>query len=130
MAMPSSFDMRADPRMTEILRNTHFTPRHSIVVNALVVEIKRKKVPITVRAGIVVMKTDLQMNNFDAALTCLRELRSEWQDCTLESTAVRHLVSQLVALAGKEQRLESFPPELEGTSLTEETSRQLLAGVP
>merc|ERR1719421_2283771 len=67
------------------------------------------------------------MNNFDEALTCFRELRSEWQDGTSESTAQRHLVTLLVELACKEHRLARFLPELEGMLLTEEIVHLLLA---
>jgi len=126
MAMLPSFDMQADPRMYEILLNTYFTLRNFTEVKALVAEMKREKVPITVRAGIVVMKTALKMNNFDEALTCFRELRCEWQDSTSESTSQRHLLSQLVELACKEHRLASFLPELEGMPLTEGIVHMLL----
>merc|ERR1712096_602905 len=74
------------------------------------------------------MKTALKMNNFDEALACFQELRSEWQDGTSsELTAQRHLVSQLVELACKERRLAGFLPELTGMSLTEEVVHRLLA---
>merc|ERR1719161_3200484 len=127
IAMLPSFEMRADPRMYEILLNTYFTLRNFTEVKALVAEMKREKVPITVRAGIVVLKTALKMNNFEEALTCFRELRCGWQDCTSESTSQRHLLSQLVELACKEHRLASFLPELEGMPLTEEIVHMLLA---
>jgi len=67
------------------------------------------------------------MSNFDEALVCFRELRSMWQDVPpSESTAQRHLVSQLAELACKEHRLEKLLPELTGTLLTEEVVHMLL----
>jgi len=91
--MLPSLDMLADPRMYEILLSTYFTMRNFTEVKALVAEMKRKKVPITMRARLVVMKTALKMSNFDEALVCFRELRSMWQDVPpSETTAQRHLV--------------------------------------
>ena len=101
--------------------------RNFTEVKALAAEIKRKKVPITMRARLVVMKTALKMSNFDEALVCFRELRSIWQDVPpSESTAQRHSVSPLAELACKEHRLEKFLPELTGTLITGEVVHMLL----
>merc|ERR1719443_2567380 len=127
LAMLPFFDIRADTRMYEILLNTYFTLRNFAEVKALVAEMKRQKVPITARVSIVVMKTALKMSNFDEALACFRELRLSWQEATsAETTAQRHLVSQLVELACKEHRLTSFLPEIAGMPLTEEVFHTLL----
>merc|ERR1719326_2487427 len=50
MAMLPSLDMTADSRMYELLLNTYFTLRNFTEVKALVAEMKREKVPMTVRA--------------------------------------------------------------------------------
>merc|ERR1719311_1668034 len=127
--MLPSLDMQADPRMYEILLGTYFTMRNFPEVRALVVEMKRKKVLISRRARLVIMKTALKMSNFDEALVCFRELLPMWQDVpSSESTSQRHLVSQLAELACKEHRLEKLLPELTGTTLvSEEVVHMLLA---
>ena len=95
----------------EILLGTYSTMRNFTEMKALVAEMKRKKVPITMRARLVVMKTALKMSNFDEALDCFKEHRSIWQVVPpSESTALRHLVSQLAELACKEHRLDKFLP--------------------
>merc|ERR1719327_2473849 len=127
--MLPSLDMQADPRMYEILLGTYFTMRNFTEVRALVAEMKRKKVLISMRARLVIMKTALKMSNFDEALVCFRELLPMWQDVpSSESTSQRHLVSQLAELACKEHRLEKLLPELTGTTLvSEEVVHMLLA---
>merc|ERR1719379_3200637 len=125
--MLPSLDMQADPRMYEILLGTYFTMRNFTEVRALVAEMKRKKVLITMRARLVIMKTALKMSNFDEALVCFRELLPMWQDVpSSESTSQRHLVSQLAELACKEHRLEKLLPELTGTTLVSEEVVYLL----
>merc|ERR1719375_2782479 len=127
--MLPSLDMQADPRMYEILLSTYFTMRNFTEVRALVAEMKRKKVLISMRARLVIMKTALKMSNFDEALVCFRELLPMWQDVpSSESNSQRHLVSQLAELACKEHRLEKLLPELTGTTLvSEEVVHMLLA---
>merc|ERR1719375_2476071 len=127
--MLPSLDMQADPRMYEILLGTYFTMRNFTEVRALVAEMKRKKVLISMCARLVIMKTALMMSNFDEALVCFRELLPMWQDVpSSESTSQRHLVSQLAELACKEHRLEKLLPELTGTTLvSEEVVHMLLA---
>merc|ERR1719375_1519878 len=125
--MLPSLDMQADPRMYEILLSTYFTMRNFTEVRALVAEMKRKKVLISMRARLVIMKTALKMSNFDEALVCFRELLPMWQDVpSSESTSQRHLVSQLAELACKEHRLEKLLPELTGTTLVSEEVVYLL----
>ena len=64
------------------------------------VEMKRKKVLISMRARLVIMNSALKMSNFDEALVCFRVLLPMWQDVpSSESTSQRHLVSQLAGLS-------------------------------
>merc|ERR1719230_1103788 len=121
--------MAPDQQTYEILLTTNFTMRNFVEVRALVAEMRRRRVPCTVRTTLVLLKTALKSNNLDEALTSFRELRSAWKDADLsQSDAPRHIIAQLAELACREHRLEDFLSELVGgVQITEEVVQTLLA---
>jgi hypothetical protein len=129
--MLPSVDLKMDQRSYEIFLNMHFTMRGFQDVKLLVSEMKANQIPFTTRATIVVIKTALKMNNFDEALQHFRSLKSVWTAHSLASTpsmAPRHIISQLVELACKEQ-LSEFLNELQGVPITEEVVNIMLLSV-
>merc|ERR1719331_2342624 len=99
--------MAVDQRAYEILLSTNFTMRKFSEVKALVAEMRRRSVPRTVHANLILLKTELKMSNLDDALACFRELGSRWQDDDLsQSAAPRHVVAQLAELACRMREAE------------------------
>lgn len=117
-SLPAGFAL--DSRSYEILMNMHFTMRNFEKVDELVAEAKAKKVALSTRASIVIIKTALKTENFEEALKTFRELKALWTGHVGPSTAPRQIVAQLVDMACKEHELKRFLPELASVPLSEE----------
>ena len=66
--------------MCEIRLGTYFTMRSFMEVRAHVAEVKRKKVLISMRARLVLMKTALRMSNSDVALVRIVDALEDLKD--------------------------------------------------
>jgi len=125
----SSIGLDRDGRTYEIFMSMQFMMRHFQDVKQLVEEMKSKKIPLTTRATIVVIKTALKTNDLEEARQCFRDLKSAWAGQGRGGTpsmAPQHIASQLVELACKEHQLRELLPELEDTAITEEAVNAML----
>eukprot|EP00747_Dinoflagellata_sp_TGD_P161883 gnl/TRDRNA2_/TRDRNA2_178876_c0_seq1.p1 gnl/TRDRNA2_/TRDRNA2_178876_c0~~gnl/TRDRNA2_/TRDRNA2_178876_c0_seq1.p1 ORF type:complete len:1098 (-),score=255.53 gnl/TRDRNA2_/TRDRNA2_178876_c0_seq1:57-3350(-) len=130
VAMLPSIDLAPDRRTYELFLTTYFTTRNFQDVRATLAEMKSKKIELTTRGLIVVIKTELKLNNYEEALKCFRELKELWtqqgEACATASAAPRHIVAQLVDLACKEHQLGEFLSELHGVPVSEEVVAAML----
>jgi|EP00927_Polykrikos_kofoidii_P041288 pentatricopeptide repeat protein len=102
-----------DARTYEAFLSMRFTLRHFAEVNALVSEMKGKKIPLTSRSTITIFKTALKTGDFEQARLHFRELKATWAaHANSPSTASHHLAAQFVELACKEHQLRELIPEL------------------
>jgi len=131
LEMLPQLDLQPDQRTYEIFLSMHFQTRSFAEVRALASDMRRKKVPFTTRASLVMIKTALKTGAFDEALIHFRQLRSSWDSSaaslTSPSLAPRHIVSQLVELACKEHMLGAFLDELKGIPVIGEVADVMLS---
>jgi pentatricopeptide repeat protein len=131
LEMLPQLNLQPDQRTYEIFLSMHFQTRSFAEVRALASDMRRKKVPFTTRASLVMIKTALKTGAFDEALVHFRQLRTSWDSSAASlaspSLAPRHIVSQLVELACKEHMLGAFLDELQGIPLIAEVADVMLA---
>merc|ERR1719261_2164188 len=131
--MLPGLDLKADQRTYEIFLTMHFTLRNFTEVRSLAAEMRRRKVPLTTRSQLVMIKTALKTGSFDEALTHFRELKELWGETsalTSPSAAPQQIVAQVAELACKEHQLALLVPELKDVPVTTEVlNAMLLEGV-
>jgi pentatricopeptide repeat protein len=131
LEMLPQLDLQPDQRTYEIFLSMHFQTRSFAEVRALASDMRRKKVPFTTRASLVMIKTALKTGAFDEALVHFRQLRSSWDSSAASlaspSLAPRHIVAQLIELACKEHMLGTFLDELKGIPVLAEVADVMLA---
>jgi len=131
LEMLPQLDLQPDQRTYEIFLSMHFQTRSFAEVRALASDMRRKKVPFTTRASLVMIKTALKTGAFDEAVVHFRQLRASWdssaESLASPSLAPRHIVAQLIELACKEHMLGSFLDELKGIPVLGEVADVMLA---
>lgn len=129
--MLPSMGLKEDQRTCEILLTMQFTTRNFAEVRRLLGVMQSEGLPLTTRATIVAVKTALKTGSFDDATLHFRSLKALWAnltgDAATASTAPRHIVSQLVELACREQQLGSFLPLLEGVPVSDDAVAAMLS---
>eukprot|EP00930_Biecheleria_cincta_P026116 TRINITY_DN18468_c0_g1_i1.p1 TRINITY_DN18468_c0_g1~~TRINITY_DN18468_c0_g1_i1.p1 ORF type:complete len:1085 (+),score=233.95 TRINITY_DN18468_c0_g1_i1:127-3381(+) len=129
LGLVSTLGETLNQRSYEILLNMYFTSRNFDEVRRVLERSKKAGVPLTTRASLVVIKTALRTNNFEAALEHFRALKSLWNGPAMQgpSMAPRHIVAQLVDMACKEHELQRFLPELASVPLSEDAVHSMVS---
>eukprot|EP00929_Paragymnodinium_shiwhaense_P084575 TRINITY_DN45228_c0_g1_i1.p1 TRINITY_DN45228_c0_g1~~TRINITY_DN45228_c0_g1_i1.p1 ORF type:complete len:1115 (+),score=307.20 TRINITY_DN45228_c0_g1_i1:231-3575(+) len=134
VALLPSCGLERDARSYEVYLGMHFTSRSFKQVQDVVAQMRAKKIPLTTRATIVVIKTALRQSDIVEARRCFRELKAAWASPansmgagSTPSQAPRHIVSLLVELACKEHQLAELLPELRDMPVTEEAVNTMFA---
>jgi len=123
--MLPTIDLKMDHRSYEVFLNMHFTTRSFQEVISLMSQMKAKQIPFTTNSSMVVIKTFVKTNNFDAAVQHFRNLKSTWNDSSAPARVL--VVSQLVDLACKEHRLTELVSELSGVTISENVVNTMLS---
>ena len=123
--------VRPDAVTYEMLLSMHFTTRNFAEVKRLTEEMTEAKVPLTVRATVVVIKAALKDGNLNSAMTHFGRLKKVWEKGGeaggTPSMAPQHIIAQLVDAACKDRQLTDFLPLLAGVPLNDEVVGTMLA---
>lgn len=125
--MLPSLNLRPDSRTYELLLAMHFTTRNFSEVKQLTEKMTASKVPLTIRASVVVIKAALKDGDLSEAMLHFGKLKMIWANAEASiSTAPQQIVSQLVDSACKEHQLAGFLPLLAGVPITDEVVATML----
>eukprot|EP00933_Yihiella_yeosuensis_P072709 TRINITY_DN811_c0_g1_i1.p1 TRINITY_DN811_c0_g1~~TRINITY_DN811_c0_g1_i1.p1 ORF type:complete len:1117 (-),score=302.97 TRINITY_DN811_c0_g1_i1:180-3530(-) len=123
--------IRPDAVTYEMLLSMHFTTRNFVEVKRLTEEMTEAKVPLTVRATVVVIKAALKDGNLSSAMTHFSRLKMVWERggeaSGTPSMAPQHIIAQLVDAACKDRQLPDFLPLLKGVPLNDEVLGTMLS---
>ena len=121
-----SLGLQQDQRTYEIFLTMHATTRSFPEVQRLLSEMQTNHIELSTRALLAVIKSALQIGNFEEVQRHFVALRA---CCTTDGqwAVPRHVMAQLVELACKEHQLAQFVPELKDVPLPEEAIHEMLS---
>jgi len=125
--MLPSMGLKPDQHTCEICLKAYAAERNFAAARRLISMMAAEEIPLSARAAFVAMKVELLAGNFDETMKHFRVLRRSWvAQKSSDPVVSQSMMSLIVELAWKEQKVRPLLAELKGVVMPEKSIEMLL----